>query len=315
MFAEAVDMAELAPVISPFVSLAMAYLLHECGDDNQSAAWAGKLAALTTFIGPFAYMELWLTLFDCRTSLRDGHVVEAVTAAERAAGIAERSGILEPCVVPWHRPALEAHLAAGQLDRADQLATSLEEICVPLPCQTPRAVAAAGHAAVAWRRGDPEKADALYQRALAHNATTPMPVAHAETLIDYGRFLRHTGRVVEARQSLRHALELLAGTGADRLQRIATEEFSVAGGRRRQRSNALTPQEQRVVDLAAAGLTNGEIGQRLVISTKTVDHHLSRSYAKLGIRSRRELMTSWQRTDDRAKVRGRIRSARSIAKR
>ena len=95
-------------------------------------------------------------------------------------------------------------------------------------------------------------------------------------------------------------LEILAATGAVRLQRVATEELAVAGGRRRRRSSTLTPQEQRVVDLAAAGLTNGEIGRRLVISAKTVEHHLSSSYTKLSIRSRRELMTSWQRTDDPA---------------
>jgi len=300
MFAEAADLAELAPISIPFVWLGMAYLSHERGDDDQSAAWAQKLAALTAFISPFEYMELWLAFFDCRTSLRDGHVDEAVAAAERAAGIAERSGILEPCVVPWHGPALEAHLAAGQLDRASELSASLEKICAPLPCQAPRAVAAAGHAGVAWRRGDFRQAETLYQKALSHNAATPMPLAHAETLIAYGRFLRHSGRVVESRHALHQALEILAATGAVRLQRVATEELAVAGGRRRRRSSTLTPQEQRVVDLAAAGLTNGEIGRRLVISAKTVEHHLSSSYTKLSIRSRRELMTSWQRTDDPA---------------
>ena len=53
--------------------------------------------------------------------------------------------------------------------------------------------------------------------------------------------------------------------------------------------SALTPQEQAVAQLVARGLTNREVGAELVVSAKTVEHHLSRIYSKLGIRSRTEL--------------------------
>jgi DNA-binding NarL/FixJ family response regulator len=52
---------------------------------------------------------------------------------------------------------------------------------------------------------------------------------------------------------------------------------------------ALTPSEQRVADLAASGGTNRDIAATLCITIKTVEHNLSRVYAKLGIRSRAEL--------------------------
>ncbi|GAA2449333.1 hypothetical protein GCM10010191_78650 [Actinomadura vinacea] len=51
----------------------------------------------------------------------------------------------------------------------------------------------------------------------------------------------------------------------------------------------LTPQERRVVRLAATGASNGEIGAQLFLSPRTVSNHLYRAYPKLGVRSRAEL--------------------------
>jgi hypothetical protein len=94
--------------------------------------------------------------------------------------------------VPWHGAAIEAHVAAGRLGPATELLASLEATCQPLPCQAPRAVAAWGGATLAWKQGDTDDAGAGFERALAHNARVPMPLAEAETLIVYGRFLRQT---------------------------------------------------------------------------------------------------------------------------
>lgn len=53
--------------------------------------------------------------------------------------------------------------------------------------------------------------------------------------------------------------------------------------------DALTPSERRVATIAAAGRTNREIAQELFVSLKTVEMHLSRTFAKLDVSSRSEL--------------------------
>lgn len=53
--------------------------------------------------------------------------------------------------------------------------------------------------------------------------------------------------------------------------------------------SVLTPSERRIVGLAQRGLTNAEIATQLEISARTVENHLARAYAKLGVRSRTEL--------------------------
>jgi DNA-binding NarL/FixJ family response regulator len=83
-------------------------------------------------------------------------------------------------------------------------------------------------------------------------------------------------------------------TGAAWLADQARGELAVAGGRsRRERDvHRLTMQEQRVAQLAAAGLSNQQIASRLSVSVKTIETHLLRVYSKLEITSRRQLILS-----------------------
>jgi DNA-binding CsgD family transcriptional regulator len=118
---------------------------------------------------------------------------------------------------------------------------------------------------------------------------------HARSVLELGAALRRTGERAEARDVLREALDATARVGASGLADRAYEELVAAGARpRRDRRllsgrESLTASEDRVAALAAEGLTNREIAQRLFVTVKAVQWHLRNVYRKLDVGSRGEL--------------------------
>jgi DNA-binding NarL/FixJ family response regulator len=109
----------------------------------------------------------------------------------------------------------------------------------------------------------------------------------------YGAWLRREGRLPGAREQLRTAHTLLAAIGMGAFADRALRELIAAGGTARQPSpdahGQLTPHEEKIARLAGDGLSNPEIGAQLFLSGRTVEWHLRKIFAKLGISSRREL--------------------------
>ena len=119
----------------------------------------------------------------------------------------------------------------------------------------------------------------------------PHELAHSH--LELGAALRRDGQRSESREPLRRALELAHVSGADGLADRAREELAAAGSRPRSvlrtGVDSLTASELRTAKLAAEGLGNVEIAQRLFVTRKTVEKHLGNAYAKLEIPSRNEL--------------------------
>ncbi|MEU9843657.1 LuxR C-terminal-related transcriptional regulator, partial [Actinomadura sp. NPDC048032] len=117
----------------------------------------------------------------------------------------------------------------------------------------------------------------------------------ARTRLLYGEWLRRRRRRPEAREELTAAREAFTRLGAECWAERARAELEVLGDRPAARSGdadplkRLTPQELQVVRLAAAGLSNREIGAQLYLSPRTVGHHLYKAYPKIGVTRRVEL--------------------------
>ncbi|MDA8290346.1 MAG: AAA family ATPase, partial [Actinomycetota bacterium] len=223
----AAELVALVPSIAPFSYVGLAHVDNELGDDEGSARWAAKVEGLLESSIESPYLRLWLRLFECRRLLAAGEAVRAARVADGAADLAERQGILEPCVVPWHASAIDAYLAAGELDRAEALSQRLTGLCERLPCRAPRAAARVGLATVTWLRGRDGEAYEGFQEALDHHRGLPMPLAEAETLLAFGRFCRRSGRSSEARALLGRALELVEPVGARRIGRLVELELAL----------------------------------------------------------------------------------------
>ena len=114
------------------------------------------------------------------------------------------------------------------------------------------------------------------------------PFERARTLLALGTIQRRDRKKRAARQSLERALAVFDQLGASLWSHKARAELARIGGRSAG-PGRLTPTEERVATLVAAGLTYREVADALFISPKTVQWNLSKIYRKLGIRSRAQL--------------------------
>lgn len=141
---------------------------------------------------------------------------------------------------------------------------------------------------------DGENADAYFREALRIHATTERPLDRARTALLYGEYLRRARRRVDAREPLRTALETFERLGAVPWAERARRELRATGETARKREpstfDRLTRQELQVVQVVSRGVTNREAAAQLIVSPRTVDHHLRSIFAKLGISSRAELI-------------------------
>jgi DNA-binding NarL/FixJ family response regulator len=105
--------------------------------------------------------------------------------------------------------------------------------------------------------------------------------------------LRRERRRVDAREQLRAAHDQFTSIGMEAFAERARNELLATGEKTRKRTvetrDDLTAQELQIARMAREGLSNPEIGARLFLSPRTVEWHLRKVFAKLGIRSRREL--------------------------
>jgi DNA-binding NarL/FixJ family response regulator len=214
------------------------------------------------------------------TVAADRHLTAAVEMFERVA-------FREPAIWRVDGDAIEAAVAAGDVERAQERLTRFEASATRSGIPWSLAVSARCRALVLAARAELDAAAEALERALAEHGRCPMPIERARTLLVQGRLERRLKHKRQARLSLEEARELFASQGADAWLARVDEELDRVAVRRA--PEELSATELRIAQLAADGLSNQAIAEQVFVSVKTVESNLKRAYRKLGISSRAQL--------------------------
>lgn len=159
--------------------------------------------------------------------------------------------------------------------------------------ELPRTPSPALHIGLRYRDAvlaPPDQAEQQFKIALEADLTA-WPLDRARLRLAFGEWLRRQRRVSDARPQLRAARDMFDALGVALWGERARQELRAIGESIPNTHGKLTTHELSIAQLAAEGLTNREIGQRLFLSHRTVSTHLHRIFPKLGISSRVELAT------------------------
>lgn len=183
---------------------------------------------------------------------------------------------------------VEAAARSGDTPTARTAAAELVRRAEVSGTQTALGYAARARALIA----DDDVAEVQYRSAIDHFERSPVTVYQVRTRLLYGEWLRRANHPAQAREQLRTAHEMFVGMGAEGYAERARRELQATGETPRRRTApqaVLTTQEGYIARLAGAGYTNSEIAEQLFLSPRTVEWHLGKIFAKLGVTSRRDL--------------------------
>jgi DNA-binding CsgD family transcriptional regulator len=184
---------------------------------------------------------------------------------------------------------VEAAVHTNRLNEAKAHVTTIREIGVA--ALSPRLAMLSGGATALTHSGD--VATELFEQALAVPDADRWPFDRARVQLAYGEHLRRRHAASCSRVQLTEALTTFEKLGARPWAARTGNELRATGQVRQSNLHtkpaALTPQEQAIAALAASGLSNKQIAERLYLSHRTVENHLHRVFPKLGVTSRAAL--------------------------
>jgi ATP/maltotriose-dependent transcriptional regulator MalT len=228
-----------------------------------------------------------------RTSAWLAHVRDEIPlAADRMAACATvltATGLSDPSTLPSWTDIVQVQTLAGR-----DATAALREVDRLAEAWPTREAAAFSLLARAYTTQGPAALD-MAKAASDAFAAVPSLVQQARTELLLGQRWTGAGQARQARTHLRTAVGLALRAGSRALADSARTMLLGVGGRMRVQSTTdgptavLTASERKVVELAAAGVTNRAIADHLFVTLRTVEVHLTRAYRKLGVSSRAEL--------------------------
>ncbi len=201
------------------------------------------------------------------------------------------AGLLEPGTFPVAPDLIEALALQGRYDEGAEVIAWLEQLSDDQDHPWGRAMSERSRVLVRLLDESIAPPDATARITAVVDELTTLGLLHdaARAHLAVGSALRRQRQWGLARDHLASAKERFEELGADGWAATVRGELSRVGGRRPAVEGALTPTELEVARLASEGLANKTIARQLNVSISTVEGHLTRAYAKLGVRSRAQL--------------------------
>jgi DNA-binding CsgD family transcriptional regulator len=222
--------------------------------------------------------------------LGNANLLAAIGHLEAVAEFAREHGMANNPIVPWAEDLLEAYARAGDAEGAQSL---LVEMDAELRRSArPRLQCALDRCRGLLTRSDSE-AETLLERSVETATAAAAPFEKARSLLCLGQVRRRHRHPGDARRPLASALAQFEQLGASTWREQARLELRAIGSTTPGPDpglTSLTPQELSVAQSVAEGLTNQQVANRLFLSARTVEFHLSNAYRKLGIGRRSQLV-------------------------
>jgi DNA-binding CsgD family transcriptional regulator/tetratricopeptide (TPR) repeat protein len=264
------------------------------------AAYRGEIAAAEKLVAacdkvllPFGAISMLALVQYARgaAALADGRNEEAYQHLRRIFDAADSA--YHPHIRSWALVDLvEAAVYSGHEDEASAFVRELDAVAARTRSPLLQAALEFAHPVLA-----PHEHEAAFQATFGPGLGS-WPFIRARLQLAHGIWLRRQRRAADSRTPLRAARDAFDALGAVPWGERARQELRASGETSRRRtydlSEALSPQELQIAQLAAAGLSNKEIGQQLFLSHRTVGSHLYRIFPKLGITARSHLSAALQ---------------------
>jgi ATP/maltotriose-dependent transcriptional regulator MalT len=231
-------------------------------------------------------INAWVYVARARLKLLQRQTQAAQADIDAAARSLQDYGLINPAVLAWRSLAGTIAAASGDTARARALIDSEISLAERFQVAIPLGVALRRRALIE----DRQQAVATLTDAVNVLDKSGAAVELARTLTELGTNLRRNGSRIAAREPLGRALDLAHRGGATALAERAREELVATGARPRRRarigSEALTPTERRIAELAQQGHSNRVIAEFTFVTQNTVAWHLRNVFRKLGVDSR-----------------------------
>jgi DNA-binding CsgD family transcriptional regulator len=217
-----------------------------------------------------------------------GNAAAAVVKFAEADRVALAVDMRNPHMRPWTPDYVEALLDLGRIEQAGDLLGAWEADATALARTRVAPQVTRCRGLIAAAEGSVDDAASLLESAVEQHERIGDPFPRGRALLALGVARRRQRQKAAARTALEEAHSTFVRLGAEMWAERARAELGRIGGRSRE--VGLTAAEQRVAVLVVRGHTNREVAASLFLAERTIEAHLSHVYAKLGVRSRAELV-------------------------